>query len=253
MVDKHTQDTATVNNEHQEDSTYEVFILVLAYLSLLELIFFYSPLPPYQRSILFLLDSVGCTVFLFDFLRSLFRAPSKKAYLKWGWLDLVGAIPGVPLLRLARIHRIIRGTHILRSMGYRGILRRFLDRRAESTLLVTLLGSILVLGFVTILVVFFERQAPEANITTAEDGLWWSYVTITTIGYGDLYPVTPTGRFFAGFLMLTGVGLFSVVTSYLAKLFVDPNSKRQYKDIELIKAELAEIKQLLKERESDSD
>jgi voltage-gated potassium channel len=181
------------------------------------------------------------------------RAPSKKAYLKWGWLDLVGAIPGIPLLRLARIHRIACSTHILRGMGYRGILRRFLDRRAESTLLVTLLGAVLVLGFVTVLVVIVERQAPMANITTAEDGIWWAYVTITTVGYGDKYPVTDMGRFLAGLLMLAGVGLFSVVTSYLAKAFVDPESKRQYQDIELIKAELAEIKQILKERESTSD
>lgn len=240
------------DHKSQENSTYEVFILVLAYLSLLGLVVFYLVPPSYQRSVL-VFDTAVCVIFLFDFLRSLYRASSNRAYLKWGWLDLVGAIPGIPLLRLARIHRIARGTHILRGMGYRGVLRRFLDRRAESTLLATLLGVLLILGFVTALVVTVERQSPEANITTAEDALWWAYVTVTTVGYGDLYPVTGTGRLLASILMLAGVGLFTVITSFLASTFLSPESKRQDTDIELIKAELAEIKQLLKQRESTSD
>jgi voltage-gated potassium channel len=252
MVDRQTQETDIIDNESQENSTYEVFILALAYLSLLGAIVFYFLSFSDRRSVL-VFDTVFCAIFFFDFLRSLYRAPSKQAYLKWGWLDLVGSIPGIPLLRLARIHRIIRGTRILRSMGYRGVLRSFLSRRAESTLLSTLLGTLLILGLVTILVVIIERQSPEANIVTVEDALWWAYVTVTTVGYGDLYPVTSTGRLLASILMLAGVGLFSVITSYLASTFLNPESKRQDTDIELIKAELAEIKQLLKERESGSN
>ena len=251
-MDKNTQESITADDESQENSTYEMFILVLAYLSLLGLAVYYILSPANRRPAL-IFDTVFCAIFFFDFLRSLYRAPSKQAYLKWGWLDLVGAIPGVPLLRLARIHRIIRGTRILRAMGYRGILRSFLARRAESTLLSTLLGTLFILGLVTILVIIVERQSPEANIVTAEDALWWAYVTVTTVGYGDLYPVTGTGRLLASILMLAGVGLFSVITSFLASTFLNPDSKRQDADIELIKAELAEIKQLLKERESTID
>jgi voltage-gated potassium channel len=168
MIDQNTQEMVAADSERQEHSTYEVFILALAYLSLLGAVVFYF-LSFSNRHPLLVFDTVICIVFFFDFLRSLYRAPSKQAYLRWGWLDLVGSIPGFPILRLARIHRIINGTRILRAVGYRGALRSFLSRRAESTLLTTLLGTLLILGLVTILMVGVERQSPEANIITIEE------------------------------------------------------------------------------------
>ena len=186
MADEESISNNTITDASQPNGTYEVFILALAYLSLLGLAVFFFMSPANRRPVL-VFDTVLCAIFLFDFLRSLYRAPSKQSYLKWGWLDLVGSLPGVPILRLARIHRIIRSTRILRAMGYRGMLRSFLSRRAESALLSTLLGTLLILGLVTILVVMVERRSPAANITTAEDALWWAYVTVTTVGYGDLY------------------------------------------------------------------
>lgn len=61
---------------------------------------------------------------------------------------------------------------------------------------------------------------PNSNIKTAEDAIWWAYVTITTVGYGDKYPVTTEGRIIAAFLMTTGVGLFGTFTGFLASWFV---------------------------------
>jgi voltage-gated potassium channel len=65
-----------------------------------------------------------------------------------------------------------------------------------------------------------EKDAPGSNIRTAEDALWWSYVTITTVGYGDRYPVTSEGRLIAAALMTVGVGLFGMFTAYVASWFV---------------------------------
>ncbi|WP_306171340.1 potassium channel family protein [Porphyromonas gingivalis] len=71
------------------------------------------------------------------------------------------------------------------------------------------------------------ENAPTSNITTAEDAIWWSYVTITTVGYGDKYPVTTEGRIIAMFLMTAGVGLFGTFTAYIASLFVSDNKKEE--------------------------
>lgn len=64
------------------------------------------------------------------------------------------------------------------------------------------------------------EKAPTSNIKTAEDAIWWAYTTITTVGYGDKYPVTTEGRIIAMVLMTVGVGLFGTFTAYVASFFV---------------------------------
>ena len=68
---------------------------------------------------------------------------------------------------------------------------------------------------------------PNSNIKTAEDAIWWAYVTITTVGYGDKFPVTTEGRVIAELLMTVGVGLFGTFTAYLASWFVRETKKEE--------------------------
>jgi len=79
-------------------------------------------------------------------------------------------------------------------------------------------GSISILQFET---------APESNIKTAEDAIWWAFVTITTVGYGDRYPVTTEGRIIAAFLMITGVALFGTFTGFIAAWFMGDKSNNK--------------------------
>jgi voltage-gated potassium channel len=71
------------------------------------------------------------------------------------------------------------------------------------------------------------ETAKESNIKTAEDALWWTYTTITTVGYGDKYPVTTEGRILAMVLMTFGVGFFGTFTAYVASIFVRGNQPEQ--------------------------
>jgi voltage-gated potassium channel len=80
--------------------------------------------------------------------------------------------------------------------------------------------------FSSISVLHVEDQ-PNCNIKTAEDALWWSYCTITTVGFGDRYPITTEGRFVAILLMTTGVGLFGTFTGYIASLFISDNLEEE--------------------------
>lgn len=70
------------------------------------------------------------------------------------------------------------------------------------------------------IIILQVEKAPGSNIFTAGDALWWAFVTITTVGYGDLYPVTLEGRLVAVILMTTGVGLFGTFTAFVASWFV---------------------------------
>ena len=77
------------------------------------------------------------------------------------------------------------------------------------------------------LVLQFESKSPEANITTGGDALWYAIVTITTVGYGDFYPVTTAGRITAVFIMFMGVGIIGALASILASLLVAPSSSAE--------------------------
>jgi voltage-gated potassium channel len=104
--------------------------------------------------------------------------------------------------------RIIFSLRLLRSMFRRGNLGRFL-----------LAAAALVLNG-AIIVYLFERHAPGSNIHTLGESLWWSAVTVATVGYGDFFPVTAGGRITAGFIMATGVLTLAVVTAQVASSFV---------------------------------
>ena len=93
-------------------------------------------------------------------------------------------------------------------------------------------GALTAAAIIAVLMVIFSSIAilqveddPSSNIKTAEDAIWWSYVTITTVGYGDRFPVTTEGRIIAALLMTVGVGLFGTFTAFLASWFVGENKK----------------------------
>jgi voltage-gated potassium channel len=104
--------------------------------------------------------------------------------------------------------RVIFSLRLVRSIFRRGQLVRFLV--AAATLVLN--GAVVVY--------LFERNAPHSNIHTLGDALWWSFVTVTTVGYGDFYPVTMWGRITACFIMATGLVTLAVVTAQVASSFV---------------------------------
>ena len=96
------------------------------------------------------------------------------------------------------------------------------------------------IAIITVLVIIFSsisilivETAPDSNIKTAEDAVWWTFVTITTVGYGDKYPVTTEGRLIGIIVMVVGVGLFGTYTGYIASLFVSEGKKEDEKKNEI--------------------
>jgi voltage-gated potassium channel len=94
--------------------------------------------------------------------------------------------------------------------------------RAGSALLTLLLMGILVLEFGSLAILRIEQYAAGANITTGSDAIWYVIVTISTVGYGDQYPVTNSGRLAGALIIIIGVGIFGTFTGYLANLFLSP-------------------------------
>lgn len=226
---------------------YELFVLALSLfaLAILATETFFS-LDEESQTILQYADLGVCVVFLADFFKSLAQSSNRlKYFFSWGWLDLISSIPVVDALRLGRTARIVRVLRVLRSFrATRMLLRAVLSRKAESAFLAALLVSFFLVIFSSLAILQFEN-AEASNIKNAEDALWWSWTTITTVGYGDKFPVTSEGRFIGVVLMTTGVGLFGTLSGLIASWFLAPDSEAQENEFEVIRQELRVIRELL--------
>lgn len=186
-------------------------------------------LPADTSDLLNRIDNIVCLVFLLDFAGNLATAKSKLGYLKWGWIDLVSSIPYLYFLRWGRIMRVIRIMRLLR--GFRStklILQLLFANRAKGTFATVAMITFVIVVFASIAVLNLENT-PDSNIKTASDALWWAFVTVSTVGYGDRFPVTHLGRIVAVLLMTAGVGLFGTFTAYVASLFNQQEVKEDEK------------------------
>lgn len=199
------------------------------------------------KEILGYTDTAICALFFVDFLTSFYQAPSKWRYLvRWGWLDLISSIPTITVLRFGRAARIVRILRVLRAIRSAKILAEvILLRRAHGTFLAAALTAFLLVVVSSITILHVET-APNSNIKTAEDAVWWSIVTITTVGYGDRFPVTSEGRFIGGVLMFAGVGLFATFSGFVAAWFLRPGETKQDVSLEEIRQEIAQLRKALK-------
>jgi voltage-gated potassium channel len=227
---------------------YQLFILAVSLYALASLAAeTVMPMSSGAHQLLEYADTGVCVLFFLDFVYQLARAPSRWVYFsRWGWIDLLSSVPMVNALRIGRVARITRILRVLRGVRSTKLLAAFLlERRAQGALLAAALVSLLLIVLASISVLQFESGLEGANIKTAADALWWSVVTITTVGYGDRYPVSAEGRAIAGLLMIAGVGIFGTLSGFIASWFLAPPARVQKSELELIRSELAELRRML--------
>ena len=224
---------APVLREH--GNSYNIFILVLTIFSLVLMVVLLLPLDDDTRSLVNVYDNIICIIFQIDFAMNLAGARPKRAYFigQRGWLDLLGSIPSfgfIPftaLFRLARVSRLTRIIRMLRGQAGKDLVKDVLKNRSQYATFITILLAGMVLSVASILILQFESRSPDANITTGGDALWWGLVTITTVGYGDTYPVTFLGRITGVFVMFAGIGIIGALASILASLLVAPSTPEE--------------------------
>ena len=205
-----------------KDPGYEIFILLVSLLSVVNFVIAWIPgIDPDAVNVLVVINFFLTIIFLADFLYRLFTAASKGHYFfhDWGWADLLASIPALRILRLFRIFKAYR---LLNKYGAGNILGQLKKHRAESVLFIVIFCVMLVIESGAFLILMAERGAPNANIQTASDAMWWVYVTITTVGYGDRYPVTNMGRLVGVMVMTMGVGLFGTLAGFIANKLLAP-------------------------------
>src|SRR5512138_3154177 len=251
----------------KRSNSYNIFIFVLTILSLAIMVVMLLPLAPQTLDLLRVYDNLICVIFLIDFAYSLFSTPKKSDYFikERGWLDLLGSIPSLGisqyggLLRLARLSRLARIARLMKGENKKALVEDVLRNRSQYAAFITILLTILVLTVSSVLVLQFESADPESSIKTGGDALWYSIVTITTVGYGDFYPITAAGRVAGMFIMFAGVGIIVALASLLSSLLVGGGSSAAAEEdtppavaastsdpeVATLKKELAEMHQLL--------
>lgn len=238
-----------------KNTTYELFIGALSILSIFNLIIAILLPDSYLAQVVLVMDIFLSAIFLADFLFRLVTAPSKSAYFfrQFGWADLLASLP-FPNAKILRLFRIIRVARLLREFGAAKMLREFVTNRAGSALLTLFFLIILVLEFGGMGMYMIESRAPNGNIKSASDSIWYTFVTITTVGYGDRYPVTSLGRLLGMLIMMAGVGLFGTLTGFLANAFLSGGEQKPAEAPAVAaantpEARLAELKALLQQQQ----
>ncbi len=219
-------DNADDPRKELKNMGYEIFIGILSILSIVNIVMIYIAEDTNLDTVISVMNGLFSLIFLGDFIYRLFTAQSKSHYFfqQFGWADLLASLP-FPQAKALRIFRLVRVFRLLREHGINTIGRTLVKDRAGSALLTLLLMGILVLEFGSLGILYIEQHATGANITSASDALWYVIVTISTVGYGDRFPVTNNGRLLGTLIIVIGVGIFGTFTGYLANLFLAPAKK----------------------------
>lgn len=186
------------------------------------------------RQVIFIrvLDFLICMVFIAEFGVRFWKADDREGYFKAHWLEIPGMIP-FSVMRLSRVFRIFRLFRLVRVFSLMKRFSRLYQKRfVKNELQYAALIVITILLFSAYGIYLFERSAnPEIN--DIGDAMWWSIVTVTTVGYGDKVPITPMGKVIGVILMFLGIGIIGVLSGTIASyLLRGYRGGREAEDIE---------------------
>ncbi|EAC6986174.1 two pore domain potassium channel family protein [Listeria monocytogenes] len=227
---------------------YETFMLILILLSL--------ALLPYRNNFTFILNWIIWVIFTLDYLVRLYRADNKWHYVKTHPFQLIAIIPFYGGFRVARIVSFVHLLSIT-AMGRRYIVPIYSFFRSNG------LNRFLMIFVLLVIIIPVPMVFIEPEINNYPDALWWAIVTATTVGYGDIVPVTPIGRILASIMMLFGIAFIGMITSTITNFFrakkpTNSSTQRANKITQLIsetpdltKEEIAVVEQFLTLRKKE--
>lgn len=233
-----------LKNKKQLKVYYEILMALLSICAIVTLIVDFSlELNPNYITILSYIDNIIIVIFSIDYFARFYLAKNKKEFVLHNIIDLIAIIPFSSIFQGIRILRFIKIIRLLRVI----VLLFKVKKHANNFIRTNNFHYVIWITLITLVIGTFGIHFAEG--LTLGNAVWWSFVTITTVGYGDISPASPIGRLIAGFLMLIGIGFLSMLTSTIATFFLKKSSKASYKNevIESIKSNLDNFDDLSKE------
>ncbi|WP_326498586.1 potassium channel family protein [Catenovulum adriaticum] len=246
------QDKHQLNHQHVPGPFDIAMMLLSAFAMIIVICIFVAPIDAETRRLLLSIDTFICFVFIIHFIISTIKADSKVTYFKRHWLELLASVPLIEQLRLLRLLQIFRVIKMLTLA--KDVFIPMLAKRIQTTMAGLLVFMITIVASSAVAIFIIESDNPDSNIKTAEDALWWGLVTISTVGYGDYYPVTSAGRLISSILIISGVSLFGVISGYIASSFSRPSAAEEQEeetDRAILKQLLIENRQLKHEMQAE--
>jgi Ion transport protein len=233
---------------------FEVFVGILSILAIVNLVLLAVMDSADLRSVLLIMNAVLSVIFIGDFVYRMKTATSKRHYFlrQMGWADLLASLP-LPQFKVLRAFRVVRVVRLSRAYGLGNLVRRMLADRAGSALLTMVLMGLLVLQFGSLWMLALEKGEPDGNLRTASDAIWYVLVTMSTVGYGDQFPVSNAGRVLGAVIIVIGVGIFGTFTGYLANLFLAGDPEVEAAEAAADVARLDELHSLLQQQQTSID
>lgn len=205
--------------------SFDIFIQVLIILSLISLSFETLPnLNPQIQQLLLYFEWFCIVVFTLEYLLRIFYAKNKLKYIFsfYGIIDFLAIFPfyvslGVDL-RGARVFRIFRLFRIFKLVRYNRAIIHFKKaaHEAREEIVLFLMITVILLYLSAVGIYFFEHEAQPDKFSSIFESLWWAISTLTTVGYGDVYPITVGGKIFTFCILIVGLGIITVPAGIVA-------------------------------------
>ena len=222
-------------NDNRRSRYFGFFIQALILLSVITFSIETIPnLKPETRTLLRVIEWFSVIVFTSEYLLRIYVADSKPKFIFsfFGIIDLLAILPfylsfGVDL-RSLRVLRFLRLFRILKLVRYNRAMNRFTSaiKSAKEEILLFLFITLILIYFSAVGIYYFENQAQPEHFSSIFDSLWWAIITLTTVGYGDVYPITVGGKVFTFIILMIGLGIVAIPTGIISSALTKSVDKK---------------------------
>lgn len=223
-------------NDNKPSRYFAFFIQALILISIVTFSVETIPnLKPQTKTLLYIIEVFSVSVFTIEYFLRIYVADSKPKFIFsfFGIIDLLAILPfylsfGIDL-RSLRALRFLRLFRVLKLVRYNRAMNHFTRaiKSAKEEILLFVFITLILIYFSAVGIYYFENEAQPEHFSSIFDSLWWAIITLTTVGYGDVYPITVGGKVFTFFILMIGLGIVAIPTGIISSALTKSVDKKE--------------------------